>query len=120
MKSGWIGVDLDGTLAKDVGHTVPDRIGPPVPAMLKRVKQWVADKEDVRIFTARVAYKPGDRRGMLYANIARQAILAWCQQHVGKQLAVTCQKDHNMKALYDDRAVQVVRNTGEIVGNVIR
>jgi hypothetical protein len=54
---GWIGIDLDGTLAKwGEGYNVDvERIGDPVPSMVGRVKRLLEDGEDVRIFTARVA-----------------------------------------------------------------
>jgi hypothetical protein len=55
MQHGWIGVDLDGTLAfhgEWLGHTY---IGKPVPLMLDRVKQWLSQGTEVRIVTARVA-----------------------------------------------------------------
>lgn len=37
--NGWIGVDLDGTLAYYDGWIGAGHIGEPVPAMLERVKQ---------------------------------------------------------------------------------
>lgn len=40
--SGWIGVDLDGTLAEYHGWGNGE-IGDPVPAMLERVKKWLAE-----------------------------------------------------------------------------
>lgn len=52
--SGWIGVDLDGTLAMYDGFKGPEHIGDPVPKMLERVKKWLAEGREVRIFTARV------------------------------------------------------------------
>ena len=51
---GWIGVDLDGTLAEYAGWVSEEHIGHPVPMMLERVKAWLAEGKDVRIFTARV------------------------------------------------------------------
>jgi hypothetical protein len=104
--SGWIGVDLDGTLAvydgwRDVGH-----IGPPVPAMLARVKAWLAEGREVRVVTARV--------GGWDSDAARSAIEEWCVEHVGEKLVVTCAKDFGMIELWDDRAVQVETNTGRI------
>src|SRR5574343_703797 len=50
----WVAVDLDGTLAKFDGNFSRWDIGEPVPAMLDRVKQWLAQGRDVRILTARV------------------------------------------------------------------
>lgn len=102
--SGWIGVDLDGTLAEYAGWQGPDHIGRPVPAMLERVKKWLASGTEVRIFTARVS---GNEKGVL------EAIESWCARHVGQVLAVTCCKDYGMVELWDDHAVQVIPNTGK-------
>ena len=60
--SGWIGVDLDGTLAQYGGWN-GGLIGDPVPLMLQRVKEWIADGKDVRIMTARVAPAPWPSTG---------------------------------------------------------
>jgi hypothetical protein len=108
----WIGVDLDGTLAE---HYWPDKgpyghthIGKPIPRMIDRVKGWVAASIDVRIFTARVG--PADP-GFDQAP-ARKAIEAWCIEHIGRVLPVTATKDYQMVELWDDRAVQIIPNTG--------
>lgn len=102
--SGWIGVDLDGTLAHYAGWQGADHIGAPVPLMLDRVKEWLAKGIEVRIFTARVAF---DADGSVAALVQD-----WCEKHLGERLAVTCQKDYGMVELWDDRAVQVIPNTG--------
>jgi hypothetical protein len=70
--------------------------------MLARVRQWVADGKDVRIFTAR-------------ANSvdAMIAVRLWCQEHIGRALPITATKDYAMIELWDDRCVQVVPNTGQ-------
>ncbi len=103
--SGWIGVDLDGTLAhydefRGLGH-----IGAPIPLMVGRVKKWLDDGRDVRIMTAR-----GSKED---AAVARAPIEKWLKEHVGRVLPITCAKDRHMDELWDDRAVQVRRNTGE-------
>lgn len=109
--NGWIGVDLDGTLAEYNGWNGPESIGAPVPAMADRVRQWLADGRDVRIFTARVSHdETGDR--VVDALRARRAISDWCAEHLGRVLTVTNVKDYDMTELWDDRAVQVVKNTG--------
>jgi len=101
--SGWIGVDLDGTLAEyGTGH-LATLVGKPIPKMVERVKQWLAEGKDVRIFTARA----ND------GNLTRRAIAAWCIYHLGKELPITATKDYSMVELWDDRAVQVIPNTGE-------
>jgi hypothetical protein len=103
-KMGWIGVDLDGTLAEYHGFKADHSIGPPVPLMLQRVKQWLAEGKDVRIFTARIAHAEG--------AYDRKLIEEWCLTHIGMVLPVTCEKDMRMMELWDDRAVQVIPNTG--------
>lgn len=115
--SGWIGVDLDGTLAVYPGtFGVPHGIGEPVPLMVNRVKRWLDQGEDVRIFTARAA---GPFTDVLGREVSEDYILAevreWCEKHVGRQLPITCKKDYNMIQLWDDRAVQVIPNTGKRV-----
>ena len=112
---GWIGVDLDGTLAEYHGWRGPSHIGPPIPAMLERVKQWLAEGQEVRILTARVSHDSHQTK-MIMAAQAHNAIREWCIEYIGQELAITCVKDYRMTELWDDRAVQVVKNTGERVG----
>lgn len=107
----WIGVDLDGTLARYDGWVGPDVIGDPIPAMVERVKKWHREGKEVRIFTARVATGPGGH-DMREAMKAQLAIEKWMQKHLGFSLPVTCAKDHGLVEMWDDRAVQVERNTG--------
>ncbi len=53
--AGWIGVDLDGTLAEHHHETFDiNQIGLPLPAMVDRVRAWRKAGHEVRIFTARV------------------------------------------------------------------
>jgi hypothetical protein len=107
----WIGVDLDGTLAQYDGWKGMNHIGEPVPAMVARVKAWIEAGIRVKIMTARVSqsvYRPEPSH--VFATI--QAIQAWCTQHIGCPLEVTCIKDFAMVELWDDRAIQVEENTG--------
>jgi len=103
----WIGVDLDGTLAYYDGWKGLDHIGLPIPRMLEHVKKWLKKGRNVRIFTARVS--PVEGRD---AHIARVAIQHWLLQYIGQELPITHEKDRWMVELWDDRAVQVVKNTG--------
>lgn len=108
---GWVGVDLDGTLALYMGWQGLNHIGDPIPLMVDRVKRWLANGTDVRIMTARVArseYRPNEED----VEVTRCAIKAWCLKHLGAELPITNQKDFAMLELWDDRAVQVVPNTG--------
>jgi hypothetical protein len=103
---GWIGVDLDGTLARYDGWVSIDHIGEPVPAMVERVKGWLAEGKEVRVVTAR-AFPPTEQ-----SIAARQVIEDWTEKHIGTALPVTCMKDFGMVELWDDRAVSVEPNTG--------
>lgn len=105
--SGWIGVDLDGTLAHYADWAANcDHIGEPVPAMLARVRAWLAKGQEVKIFTARASASGKD----LEEQVA--LIEAWCIKHIGQVLPITCVKDFGMIELWDDRAVSVEMNTG--------
>ena len=113
---GWIGVDLDGTFAHYEGWKGVEHIGEPIPAMLQRVKEWLAAGQAIRIFTARVyCGESGEPAGDRYrdAQLARRAIEKWSLKHVGVILPVTCCKDFSMISFWDDRCVQVKPNTGE-------
>ena len=99
--NGWIGVDLDGTLALYDGWKGVDDIGAPIPLMLDRVRAWLAEGMDVRIFTARACFPDGI-----------PPILAWLDANGLPPLPITNVKDTYMVELWDDRAVQVETNTG--------
>lgn len=99
---GWIGVDLDGTLAEYHGWN-EGKIGAPIKPMVDRVKQWLEEGRRVKIFTARANE----------GAIAISEIRLWCAQYIGQELEVTATKDYLMLELWDDRAIQVVSNTGE-------
>jgi hypothetical protein len=126
MKNGWIGVDLDGTLAVYDGWVSEKHIGPPIPAMLARVKHWIEQGIEVRIFTARAdggeaALAMGNPHGEKFRDVS--AIVAviddWCLEHIGVVLPVTNKKDYGMVELWDDRAKQVIPNTGEAVEELL-
>jgi hypothetical protein len=98
---GWYGVDLDGTLAHYEHWVSTNHIGEPIPIMVTRVKTWLAQGRRVKIFTARAC-----------SPEAIPFIHEWCLTHIGQVLEVTNIKDYGMIELWDDRAVQVVPNTG--------
>jgi hypothetical protein len=116
---GWIGVDLDGTLAEWHGWHDDGGIGPPIPIMLDRVKAWLTQGQEVRIMTARVgasgkwSEKAGRYDDEAFAELQRTAIENWCLQHLGQALPVTATKDMDMLCIWDDRAVAVEKNTGQ-------
>ena len=102
--SGWIGVDLDGTLAKYDGWK-DGAIGEPVGEMLFRVRKWLADGVTVKCMTAR-------------ASVPQEAlnVRVWLDDLGLEAVEVTNVKDFAMIELWDDRAVCVEPNTGRIVG----
>lgn len=99
---GWIGVDLDGTLAYYDKWRGINHIGKPVPAMLERVKRWIKDGYQVKIFTARIS-----------DPMAAPVIRMWLHAYGLEGLEITNVKDFDMIELWDDRAVQVELNTGK-------
>lgn len=101
-RKGWIGVDLDGTLAHYDGWYGPAHIGEPVPAMMKRVQNWLAEGREVRVFTARASVPE-------YIPFVAQ----WLEKHGLPALKITNVKDFAMITLWDDRCVQVETNKGK-------
>ena len=94
--------DLDGTLAEYSEWKGIEHIGKPVPKMLERVKKWIAEGKNVVIFTARL-----DNEG------AEPYIKKWLEEQGLGDLKITNVKTRDIIVFYDDRAVQVERNTGE-------
>lgn len=98
----WIGVDLDATLAEY--HSWGEPIGKPILPMLARVYKWRADGKTVKLFTARAA-----------DQTLIPEIKAWLEPLGLQDMEITNVKDLSMIELWDDRAVQVIPNTGERV-----
>lgn len=101
MARGWIGVDLDGTLAVYDKWRGKNHIGEPVPAMVNRIKDWQSKGIEVRIFTARME----DPSSEVY-------IKEWLYKNGLENIKVTNVKDMSMIELWDDKAVRVEKNTG--------
>ncbi len=118
MRTGWIAVDLDGTLAEWYGWHHNGDIGAPIAPMVERVQHWLAEGREVRIMTARVGAsgkwceKAQCYDNQAFADFQRRVIELWCLQHIGKILPVTATKDMDMISIWDDRAVAVEKNTG--------
>lgn len=104
-QNGWIGVDLDGTLAHYDHWRGIEHIGAPIAKMVERVGEWLDKGYDVKVFTARVHGEDG--------HIARYFVKKWLLAHGLPDLEVTNVKDFSMWELWDDRAVRVKINTGE-------
>ena len=110
-RHGWIGVDLDRTLAYESGFSSLLDIGDPIPEMAAKVQRAMEEGYEVRIFTARVSHPDPQ-----LTQEVTVAIQEWCYKNLGVRLAVTNCKDFDTLEIWDDRAVQVVENSGEFVG----
>ena len=100
-EDGWIGVDLDATLAHYGVSAAWNKVGKPVKPMLKRVQHWLSLGYEVRIVTARAS-----------EDEPLEPIRKWLRKHKLGDLTITCELDARCLQLWDDRAVQVVRNEG--------
>jgi len=108
--SGWVGVELDGTLAQiDPLGASREVIGDAISKMRMRVQQWIMVGMDVRLFTARAA----DRKNI-------PALKAWLKENYLEGMKITCEKDFAMSQFWDDVGVHVISNTGEVTGRVNR
>lgn len=103
-QNGWIGVDLDGTLASHDPQQGIDPIGKPIESMLLRVQQWLDAGVEVRIFTARAAEPE------LIVPVKK-----WLKQVGLPELPVTHRKDLDVLQIWDDRAIQLETNTAELL-----
>lgn len=112
--SGWIGVDLDGTLAQYDKWKGYEHIGEPIPLMAERVRAWLSEGRDVRIFTARGSESPEEMKHV------RRVIGAWTVKHFGVVIPITNVKDYHMVELWDDRCKQVEKNTGILIEDKAR
>jgi hypothetical protein len=109
----WIGVDFDRTLAVYNGWTGHAELGAPIQPMVDRVKQWLKEGKEVRIFTARISnLRPEDLEECL------EALRSWCRLYIGQELPITNVKDMHCVAIYDDIAIQVIPNTGQLVETI--
>ena len=102
MKKPWIGVDLDGTLARYEAYQ-EGVVGDPIWPMVERVRAVLAAGQyDVRVFTAR-ANNFNDvtaiRDFLIMAGLAG--------------LEITDHKDPACIEIWGDRCRQVLRNAGE-------
>lgn len=114
---GWIGVDLDRTLAHYERHPDgydPFRIGAPIQKMVDRIKHWVEIGQEVRIFTARVSGFENSSAGHTARADVIEAIQDWLEFECElPRLDVTCVKDFRCIQIWDDIAVSMNPNTGD-------
>jgi hypothetical protein len=107
----WVGVDLDGTLARtdNPGHFEPPYpLGEPVWPMVEMVKSLIVAGVTVKIFSAR-ACEPE----------SIPVVQDWTERHGLGRLQVTNQKDFGLIRYYDDRAIQICPTQGVSVAATI-
>ncbi|MBP6925581.1 MAG: hypothetical protein KBC22_00775 [Candidatus Pacebacteria bacterium] len=115
QKNNWVGFDLDGTLAvSENGKFDPKKNGEPVPEMVSLVRKYLDKGVEVKIFTARISTN-GTFLSLYHAVVGIYHIQLWSEKYLGQKLEVTCIKDPKMNIFYDDRAVQVQKDTGIII-----
>lgn len=102
----WLALGLDGALASTTPHGLRGPIGAPVYNTVQRLKDWTEHRKlTVKILTPRAATEEG-------AN----AVRAWLKEHNLPELEVTHAKDLQMVEFWSAHCVQVISNTGQIVG----
>ena len=105
----FIGFDLDNTLAKySDGDCETGYVGEPILPMVNKLKEFLANGEKVKIFTARAFFD--DEKQL-------NKIRIWCMKVFGTVLDITASKSPYMKLFFDDRAVQVDENGKEVTDN---
>lgn len=109
MDRHTIAVDFDGTLCTYTTWKGPGGLGDPIVPMVERVKRWLSEGKKVKIFTARISL---DTKEELKEAI--DAIEAWCLEHLGQVLPITNVKTMDIEIFWDDKAIPVIENTGEI------
>lgn len=105
-----IAVDLDGTLAEYNGWRGMEHIGAPVQNIVTALKYHQSQGAKIWIFTARVSDD----------NEAPQAtfhIKNWLKRYNIEVDGITAVKHKFFTEIWDDRAIQVVRNTGQFILN---
>lgn len=107
--NGWIGVDLDGTLAHYTSWQGIHHIGDPIKPMLYKVRSALERGVHIKIFTARACQAQDSR------ELAIKHIQDWTEKHIGKRLEVTAEKDFSCLEIWDDRARGVIHNIGEFI-----
>ena len=108
----FIGQDLDGTTAFQEDPYDPDRIGPPIPKMLIRLRRELKKGYVIWILTARVSthvHSPAEIKKR------KRMIERYCVKWLGQKLVVTAEKHPQMDEIRDDRARQVRFNKGTFV-----
>lgn len=122
---GWIGFDIDATLAEYSGWIGFSRIGGPVPTMVDLLVDYVNNGWEVRIFTGRVAPDPDSDD--IPVEERRKLIREWLNKNVVPllpedypEIKITHEKDKSLFYMYDDRAGGVVPSKGILYSSLLK
>lgn len=105
-------VDLDNTLAEGMVPHDPDKIGPPIRAMVTKVKGWIKKGDKVCIITARMCTTV---HSPLRLRRTRRMIQQYCLEHIGVSIPVTAEKHPAITDYWDDRAHRIEKDTGKVI-----
>src|SRR4051812_18499178 len=100
MSEGWVGFDLDGTIARYEGWKGPNHIGEPIRPAIERLKRILKAGVTVKVVTARVSKDSTPEEIRSFKAIFN----IWCDTAIGQRLELTAEKDYSMLVLFDDRA----------------
>jgi len=114
---GWWGFDLDGTLAH-YDQWGDGSIGVPIHPMVRRIRHYLKQGRIVKIVTARVHPNHGADADVNTVRI--RAFLLEQFGDAGSLIPIVWGKDMHMITLFDDRATQVIPNTGITVQEELR
>jgi hypothetical protein len=115
-----IAVDFDATLSFYEIFEGSDVLGKPIPEMVKKVKAELAKGTPVVIFTARVNPSAAHPDDCLSATKAYVAIAQWSEKVFGQTLGITHEKSRYFTEMWDDRAKEVIPNTGVFVTELMK
>ena len=106
-------VDFDGTLVEDSGWKGFRHVGRPIPEMVKKVRGWLSQGDEIILFTARLSpCKEFDPTLEGLDSFAVKAMLEnWCVENLGQKLKVTNEKQ-GYGYFYDDWGIGIIRNSG--------
>lgn len=111
-EESYAAFDLDATLAEYLKeHSGNTPIGQVVAPMYQKILWYLLQGIKCKLFTARAGF---------LSEVPK--IEAWLQENDKQypglaELEITNVKSHKMLVLYDDRAVQIMPNTGMMIGS---
>jgi len=117
-EKGWVGFDLDGTLAKYDHFEGWDKIGDPIEPMIEMVKSIRRRGIICKVWTARASVASRAINNLTFEQV-ESVIKRWTLEHIGEELDVVTEKDCHMLCAVDDSVIQVEKNTGKILGKLL-